>query len=86
MSEAHAVWTSEEVALVLIDYQKEMFDNVRSETTPDEIDLNVRFLIRSAKAFNIPVVLSSVGVEMGVNGPTRASIRDELSGVLLLLL
>ncbi len=74
MSEAHGVWTSEEVALILIDYQKEMFENVKSETTPDEIDLNVRFLIRAAKAFNIPVVLSSVGVTMGVNGPTRAPI------------
>ncbi|MER9266957.1 isochorismatase family protein [Mesorhizobium sp. M0114] len=81
MSEAHGVWTAEQVALILIDYQKEMFEKVKSETTPDEIDLNVRFLIRAAKAFNIPVVLSTVGVEMGVNGPTRASIRDELSDV-----
>jgi len=79
MSNANGVWTSEEVALVLIDYQEEMFANVKSETTADEIELNVKFLTRAAKAFNIPVVLSSVGVEMGVNRPTRASIRDELS-------
>jgi nicotinamidase-related amidase len=79
MRNAKGVWTSEEVALVLIDYQEEMFANVKSETTADEIELNVRFLTRAAKAFNIPVVLSSVGVEMGVNRPTRASIRDELS-------
>jgi nicotinamidase-related amidase len=79
MSNANGVWTSEEVALVLIDYQEEMFANVKSETTADEIELNVRFLTRAAKAFNIPVVLSSVGVEMGVNRPTRGSIRDELS-------
>jgi len=79
MSNANGVWTSEEVALVLIDYQEEMFANVKSEATADEIELNVRFLTRAAKAFNIPVVLSSVGVEMGVNRPTRASIRDELS-------
>jgi nicotinamidase-related amidase len=79
MSNANGVWTSEEVALVLIDYQEEMFANVKSETTADEIDLNVRFLIRAAKAFSIPIVLSSVGVEMGVNRPTRASIRNELS-------
>jgi nicotinamidase-related amidase len=58
-----------------------MFENVRSETTPAEIDLNVRFLIRAAKAFNIPVVLSTVEVAMGVNGPTRASIREELPAV-----
>ena len=78
MSNAHGVWTSEEVALVLIDYQEEMFGNVKSETSADEIELNVRFLIRAAKAFDIPVVLSSVGVEMGVNRPTRPSIREEL--------
>ena len=78
MGKVNGIWTSEEVALVLIDYQEEMFTNVKSETTADEIELNVRFLIRAAKAFNIPVVLSSVGVEMGVNRPTRASIRNEL--------
>ena len=79
MRNANGVWTAEEAALVLIDYQEEMFANVKSETTADEIELKVKFLIRAAKAFNIPVVLSSVGVEMGVNRPTRASIRDELS-------
>ncbi len=79
MRNANGVWTAEEAALVLIDYQEETFANVKSETTADEIELNVKFLIRAAKAFNIPVVVSSVGVEMGVNRPTRASIRDELS-------
>lgn len=78
MSSVNGIWTSEEVALVLIDYQEEMFTNVKSEPTADAIELNVRFLIRAAKAFKIPIVLTSVGVEMGVNRPTRASIRNEL--------
>ncbi|MFZ3358864.1 MAG: isochorismatase family protein [Xanthobacteraceae bacterium] len=81
MHEVKGVWTAEDVALVLIDYQKEMFENVKSETRPDEIELNVRFLIRAARAFNIPVILSSVGVQMGVNGPTRRAIKDELPGI-----
>ena len=81
MSEVKGVWTAENVALVLIDYQKEMFENVKSETRPDEIELNVRFLIRAAKAFNIPVILSTVGVQMGVNGPTRPAIQNELPGI-----
>ncbi len=80
MAEAKGVWTAEEVALVLIDYQKEMFENVRSETSPELIELNVRFLIKVARALNVPVILSSVGVQMGVNGPTRRSIQDELPG------
>ena len=81
MSEVKGVWAAEDVALVLIDYQKEMFENVKSETRPDEIELNVRFLIRAAKAFNIPVILSTVGVQMGVNRPTRAAIQNELPGI-----
>ncbi len=81
MSKSQGVWKHEESALVLIDYQKEMFDSVRSETSAELIDLNVRLLIKAAKAFDMPIVLSTVGVEMGVNQPTRQSILDELPGV-----
>lgn len=81
MGKSQGVWKHEDVALVLIDYQKEMFDGVRSETSADLIDLNVRLLIKAAKAFDIPIVLSTVGVEMGVNHPTRQSILDELPDI-----
>ena len=81
MQSKNGVWKSEDVALVLIDYQKEMFENVRSETGEKTIELNVRLLAKAAKAFGIPVVLSTVGVQMGVNGPTRASLLEELQGV-----
>jgi nicotinamidase-related amidase len=80
-AKAKGIWTYEDVALILIDYQKEMFENVKSETGPELIDLNVRLLIKAARAFSIPVVLSTVGVQMGVNGPTRPSIQNELPGV-----
>ena len=75
------VWTYENSALVLIDYQKEMFETIRSETSPELADLNVRLLARTAKAFNMPVVLSTVGVKYGINGPTHASILSDLPGV-----
>ena len=81
MTDSTGVWKHEEAALILIDYQKEMFDTIRSETPAELIDLNVRVLIKAAKAFGVPIVLSSVGVEMGVNGPTRRSILDELPGI-----
>jgi nicotinamidase-related amidase len=81
MTKPQTVFTYEDTALILIDYQKEMFDTVRSETGAEMIDLNVRLLIKAAKAFNMPVVLSTVGVEMGVNQPTRQSILDELPGI-----
>jgi nicotinamidase-related amidase len=75
------VWTYENSALVLIDYQNEMFETIRSETRADLADLNVRLLARTANAFNMPVVLSTVGVKYGLNGPTHASILAELPGI-----
>ena len=81
MTKSQGVWKHEDAALILIDYQKEMFDTVRSETPAELIDLNVRLLIKAAKAFDMPVILSTVGVEMGVNHPTRQSILDELPGI-----
>lgn len=81
MKQPQGVWKHEDSALVLIDYQKEMFEGIRSESSAELIDLNVRLLIKAAKAFGMPVVLSTVGVEMGVNHPTRQSILDELPGV-----
>ncbi|MBL6077086.1 isochorismatase family protein [Belnapia sp. T18] len=74
------VFRYEETAMVVIDYQQEMFDQIRSETSAGLVDLNIRFLIRTAKAFGMPIVLSTVGVELGVNGPTRSSILEELPG------
>ncbi len=75
------VWTYEDSALVLIDYQKEMFETIRSETSAALAELNVRLLARTARAFNMPVVLSTVGVKYGINGPTQASILADLPGI-----
>src|SRR5579863_48967 len=81
MNRELGVWTYENSALVLIDYQKEMFETIRSETSAELADLNVRLLAKTAKAFNVPLVLSTVGVKYGLNGPTLASILSELPGV-----
>jgi nicotinamidase-related amidase len=72
------VWTADDCALVLIDYQKEMFEVIRSETSADLAELHVRLLAKTAKAFDMPIVLSTVGVEYGFNGPTLPSIQAEL--------
>src|SRR5882724_5254271 len=78
---ALGVWTADDCALVLIDFQKEMFQSIRSETSADLVELHVRLLARTAKAFNMPIVLSTVGVQAGFNGPTLPSILAELPGV-----
>ena len=75
------VWTSDDCALVLIDYQNEMFEVIRSETDADMVELNVRLLAKTAKAFGLPIVLSTVGVGFGINGPTLPSILAELEGI-----
>lgn len=80
MMRSPKIWDATEVALVIIDYQEEMF---RQFTTSDprEIELNMKFLINVAKTFNIPVVLSTVGVKLGVNKPTRQSIRELIPNI-----
>src|SRR5437899_5816382 len=81
MTKDLGVWRAEDCALVLIDYQREMFEVIRSETNADMVELHARLLARTAKAFDMPVVLSTVGVELGFNGPTLPSILEELDGI-----
>ena len=75
------VWTNEDCALVLIDYQPEQLESVRSETAHDLIELHTRWLVRAAKAFQIPIVLSTVGVASGRLSPTLPGIDAELEGI-----
>ena len=79
MTKELGVWKAEDTALVLIDFQNEMFEVIRSETDKELVALNVRLLARTAKAYGMPIVLSTVGVKFGFNGPTLPSIREELS-------
>jgi nicotinamidase-related amidase len=81
MTKELGVWTAEDCALVLIDYQKEMFEVIRSETSADLVELNVRLLAKTAKAFGMPIVLSTVGVGYGFNGPTVPGVLSELDGL-----
>jgi nicotinamidase-related amidase len=75
------VWTNEDCALVLIDYQREQFESIRSETPADLIELNTRWLAKAAKAFYVPIVVSTVGVESGRLSPTQPAILAELDGI-----
>ena len=75
------VWTSDDSALVLIDYQTELLEAIRSETGADLVELHARWLARTAKAFDMPIVLSSVGVEGGAFSPTQPALLAELPDV-----
>ena len=81
MTSELGVWTADDCAIVLIDYQNEMFEVIRSETNADLVELHARLLARVGKAFGMPVVISSVGVNFGFNGPTIPSILADLDGM-----
>ena len=81
MTKDLGVWTPDDCALVLIDYQKEMFEVIRSETNADLVEMHVRLLAKTAKAFDMPIVLSTVGVGLGFNGPTLPSVLSELEDI-----
>ncbi len=72
--------TPENCVLVLIDYQPEQYRTVTSSSR-EEIDLNVIALCKLAKAYDVPVIVSTVAVDMGVNEGTAKAIMDELPGV-----
>jgi nicotinamidase-related amidase len=81
MTKDLGVWTAADCALVLIDYQNEMFEVIRSETPADLVELHARLLARTARAYGMPIVLSTVGVKLGFNGPTLPSVLAELDGL-----
>ena len=74
------LWDSSDAVLILIDYQEEMFAKIRSSDS-NEVDLNIKLLVKAATTLKMPTILSTVGVEMGVNQATRKSIRDLMPNV-----
>ncbi|MYM20568.1 isochorismatase family protein [Brevibacterium sp. 5221] len=72
--------TPENCVLALIDYQPEQYGTITS-TSRERIDLNVVALCKLAMAYGVPVVLSTVGVDLGKNEGTASAIKDALPGV-----
>jgi len=79
-TKTNGIWDAADCALLLIDYQDSVLDLV-FEQDRRVIELNARTLAKAALDFKIPVILSTVGVEMGVNGPTISSLKDVLPNV-----
>lgn len=69
--------TPDNCALVLIDYQPEQVGTVGSIGL-DELMLNVTAVARAARAYQLPVVLTTVGVELGANSGTIDELREAL--------
>lgn len=73
-----ALLTAETSAVVILDYQEHVMDGIYS-TDHELIELNGRALARATKTFNVPVVLSTIGVQLRGDHPTLPSIREELA-------
>jgi len=81
MSNQHGgPWDAAECALLLMDYQENVLGTI-FEQDQRVIELNVTTLTTYARMLSIPVVLSTVAVKMGVNGPTIESLQAALPGV-----
>lgn len=77
--EADPLLTPRNAVLALIDYQPEQYAGVRS-MPHDELLLNATTLGRIAAAYELPVVLSTVGVRQGMSG-TNPELREALPGI-----
>jgi hypothetical protein len=74
------IWDAAECALLLIDYQ----DNVLAAVFEQDrrvIELNVCTIAKMARRLDIPVVLSTVGVELGASDPVLESLSAVLPDV-----
>lgn len=72
--------TPQNCVVALIDFQPEQYATVTSASR-ERIDLNVIALCKVAMVYGVPVVLSTVGVDLGKNQGTAQAIKDALPGV-----
>ena len=69
--------TPQNAALVLIDYQPSQFATVRS-IDRDLLSRNIVSTVRTARAFGLPIVHSTVNVASGQQQPTVPELAEML--------
>jgi nicotinamidase-related amidase len=67
--------TSENTVLLVIDWQDEMLGVVKNIDT-DVLTNNIQAMIKTANVFDIPVIESTIGVDLGANKPTVPAIKQ----------
>ena len=76
-SRADHLITPQNAALVLIDYQPSQFGTVRS-MDPDLLRKNIVSTVKTARAFGLPIVHSTVNVASGQQQPTIPELAELL--------
>jgi nicotinamidase-related amidase len=72
--------TPKNCALIVIDYQPVQVGSIASMDRRDLV-MNIVAVVRTAKLFGVPVVLSTVNVQTGANQPTIHQLADVLDGI-----
>ena len=75
---ADPLLTPENAALVIIDYQPPQVNTIRSMDSALLVS-NVVALAKTAKLYKLPMVLSTVGVESGLNPDTVPALKQEMA-------
>ena len=68
--------TPESSLVMIVDYQAHVMKGIASHDH-ELIELNGQALAHASKAFNVPTILTTIGVEMQGDEPTLPSIRNE---------
>jgi nicotinamidase-related amidase len=72
--------TPENCVVVFIDYQEGQYATI-SSASREHINLGATTLAKLARAYNLPTILSTVGVDLGVNEATVPELTAELPDV-----
>ena len=67
--------TSENTVLLVIDFQEEMMGMVRN-IERNVLTNNTEAIIKTAQVFNIPIIESTIAVDLGVNKPTLPAFKN----------
>jgi len=71
--------TPQNAAMVIIDFQPVQVSSVASRDRRELVS-NITAIARIAKLYGLPIVLSTVNVQTGINKPTIHQITDVLTG------
>lgn len=71
--------TPENCALLVIDYQPPQMNTIRSMDSAKLLS-NILAVVETAKLYGIPMILTSVGVESGVNPDTVPMLKSAMEG------
>ncbi len=72
--------TPQNAALIIIDYQPTQVNSINSMDR-QQLIANIAVTVQAAKAYNLPVILSTVNVKTGANKDTIPQIREILGDI-----